>query len=140
PTVIFLRGLFSYLNVYFLQWAAIRAITDLRVRLFSHLLNLSASFFSRTSSGELISRIMSDTYALLGIVSNATAVIVKDPVTLTARSVAGIFRRHRGGAGVSFSAVPDRWPPRVRGFPERHPVDLRDVSADEEPGSIAKQP
>src|SRR5438034_1496930 len=84
PTVIFLRGLFSYLNVYFLQWAAIRAITDLRVRLFSHLLNLSASFFSRTSSGELISRIMSDTYALLGIVSNATAVIVKDPVTLAA--------------------------------------------------------
>src|SRR6266571_803264 len=84
PTVIFLRGLFSYLNVYFLQWAAIRAITDLRVRLFSHLLNLSASFFSRTSSGELISRIMSDTYALLGIVSNATAVIVKDPVTLVA--------------------------------------------------------
>jgi len=84
PTVIFLRGLFSYLNVYFLQWAAIRAITDLRVRLFSHLLNLSASFFSHTSSGELISRIMSDTYALLGIVSNATAVIVKDPVTLLA--------------------------------------------------------
>ena len=47
PTVIFLRGLFSYLNVYFLQWAAIRAITDLRVRLFSHLLDLSASFFTR---------------------------------------------------------------------------------------------
>src|SRR5438445_6784116 len=84
PAVIFLRGLFSYLNIYFLQWAAIRSITDLRVRLFSHLLNLSASFFSRTSSGELISRIMSDTYALQGIISNATAVIVKDPATLAA--------------------------------------------------------
>src|SRR5438046_3182987 len=84
PAVIFLRGLFSYLNIYFLQWAAIRAITDLRVRLFSHLLDLSASFFSRASSGELISRIMSDTYALQGILSNATAVIVKDPVTLAA--------------------------------------------------------
>src|SRR5262245_13551029 len=68
PLVILLRGLFSYLNVYFLQWAAIRAITDLRVRLFSHLLNLSASFFSRASSGELISRTLSDTYALHGII------------------------------------------------------------------------
>ncbi len=82
PVVMFLRGLFSYLNIYFLQWAAIRAITDLRVRLFSHLLNLSASFFSRSSSGELMSRLMNDTYALQGIISNATAVIVKDPVKL----------------------------------------------------------
>ena len=84
PIVILLRGFFTYLNIYFLQWAAIRAITDLRVRLFSHLLNLSASFFSRASSGELISRTLSDTYALHGIISNATAIIVKDPVTLAA--------------------------------------------------------
>jgi len=82
PAVIFLRGLFTYLNTYSLQWTAIRAITDLRVRLFSHLLNLSAGFFSRASSGELISRVMSDTQALQGILSYATATIVKDPVTL----------------------------------------------------------
>ena len=61
PLVMFLRGLFGYLNVYFLQWTAIRAITDIRERLFSHLLNLSAGFFTKNRSGELISRIMSDT-------------------------------------------------------------------------------
>lgn len=82
PAVFFLRGLFTYLNGYCLQWAAIRAITDLRVRLFSHLLDLSASFFSRASSGELISRVMSDTMALQNTLSYATATIVKDPVTL----------------------------------------------------------
>src|SRR5438094_610157 len=95
PTVIFLRGLFSYLNVYFLQWAAIRAITDLRVRLFAHLLNLSASFFSRSSSGELISRTLSDTNALQGIISSATAVIVKDPVTLAALLVGLLWQQPR---------------------------------------------
>jgi subfamily B ATP-binding cassette protein MsbA len=84
PAVILLRGLFSYLNVYFLQWTAIRAITDLRVRLFEHLLGLSAGFFNRASSGELMSRLMNDTHTLQGIISNATAVIVKDPVTLVA--------------------------------------------------------
>jgi ATP-binding cassette, subfamily B, bacterial MsbA len=82
PLVTLLRGLFGYLNVYFLQWTAIRAITDLRVRLFSHLLNLSAGFFAKNRSGELISRIMNDTYALQNILSGATSVVVRDPVAL----------------------------------------------------------
>lgn len=82
PAVILLRGLFSYLNVYFLQWAAIRAITDLRVRLFTHLMGLPATFFSGTSSSELMSRVMNDTSTVQLVISNMTAVIVKDPVTL----------------------------------------------------------
>ena len=47
PSVIVLRGLFSYLNVYLLQWVSIRSITDLRSRLFQHIMSLSAGFFSR---------------------------------------------------------------------------------------------
>jgi len=82
PLIMFFRGLFSYLNVYFLQWTAIRTVTDIRERLFSHLLNLSAGFFSANRSGELISRIVSDTFALQNILSGATSVIVRDPVTL----------------------------------------------------------
>ena len=82
PLVVLMRGLFSYLNIYFLQWVGIRTITDLRIRLFEHLMNLSAGFFTRANSGELISRITNDTYVLQGILSNATAVIIKDPVTL----------------------------------------------------------
>jgi ATP-binding cassette, subfamily B, bacterial MsbA len=82
PAIIMLRGVFSYLNVYLLQWVSIRSITDLRNRLFEHIMNLEAGFFSRTSTGELMARIMSDTGTLQGIISNATTVIVKDPVTL----------------------------------------------------------
>ncbi len=82
PVVVFLRGLFGYLNTYLLQWAAIRAVTDLRVQLFAHLLNLSAGFYSRAKTGELISRVMSDTQSLQYILSSVTTVIVKDPVTL----------------------------------------------------------
>lgn len=82
PTVVCLRGLFTYLNIYFLQWAAIRAVTDLRVKLFAHLMNLSAGFFSRTNTGELMSRISNDTAMLQKTISNATATIVKDPATL----------------------------------------------------------
>ena len=32
PLVLLLRGVVSYLNIYFLQWAAIRTVTDLRTR------------------------------------------------------------------------------------------------------------
>jgi ATP-binding cassette, subfamily B, bacterial MsbA len=82
PLVMLLRGVFSYLNIYFLQWAAIRTVTDLRTRLFDHLMNLSAGFFSRHRTGELVSRLMGDTGVLQNIISNAIAVLVKDPVTL----------------------------------------------------------
>jgi subfamily B ATP-binding cassette protein MsbA len=82
PMTMLLARVVGYFNTYFLQWAAIRAITDLRTRLFAHLLGLSAGFFNQSRSGELISRIMNDTGALQSVISNATSVIVRDPVTL----------------------------------------------------------
>jgi subfamily B ATP-binding cassette protein MsbA len=78
----FLRGLFGVLNGYFLQWVGSRAIADLRVRLFRHLLDLSAGFYSQNATGQLISRVMNDTSTLQVILSNATAIVVRDPVTL----------------------------------------------------------
>jgi len=82
PLVMFLRGLLGYLNSYCLQWVSIRAVTDLRVRLFEHLMNLSSGFFAKTNTGELMSRTMSDTATLQNIISNATATVIKDPATL----------------------------------------------------------
>ena len=82
PCVIVLRGLFGYLNVYLLQWAAVRAIADLRARLFTLLMSQSATFFSKTSTGELMSRVSGDTGALQGTISNSLQTMVKDPVTL----------------------------------------------------------
>jgi subfamily B ATP-binding cassette protein MsbA len=82
PFIMFLRGLFGYLNVYFLQWVSSRTIADLRTRLFAHLLNLSAGFHTENSSGKLISRVMNDTQSLQTILNGATSVIVRDPVTL----------------------------------------------------------
>lgn len=82
PVIIFLKGLFAVLNVYFLQWVASRSIADLRTKLFRHLLDLSAGFYNQTSSGQLISRVVNDTGMLQVILGNATTIIVRDPVTL----------------------------------------------------------
>jgi subfamily B ATP-binding cassette protein MsbA len=82
PFIMFLRSLFGYLNVYLLQWVASRTVADLRVRLFRHLLDLSAGFHSENASGQLISRVINDTGALQNILNNAVSVVVRDPVTL----------------------------------------------------------
>jgi len=87
PAVMFLRGFFGYLNVYFLQWTASRTIADLRTKLFGHLMNLSAGFYNENSSGTLISRMMNDTASLQSVLSGATSVIVRDPVTLIGLAV-----------------------------------------------------
>src|ERR1035437_841441 len=82
PLAMLLARVASYLNTYFLQWVAIRTVTDLRTKLFGHLLGLSAGFFNRSRTGELISRIMNDTGQLQTVISGATSVIVRDPVML----------------------------------------------------------
>ena len=82
PLISLLRGLTGYLNVYYLQWAATRAVADLRTKLFGHLLNLSAGFYTENATGKLVSRVMNDTQALQVILTNVVSVIVRDPISL----------------------------------------------------------
>jgi ABC-type multidrug transport system fused ATPase/permease subunit len=82
PAMMFIRVAAAYFNFYLLNWVAIRAIMDLRTQLFSHLQNLSLSFLHRTTTGELISRISSDTYALSKTLSSSLPVLIREPLTL----------------------------------------------------------
>jgi subfamily B ATP-binding cassette protein MsbA len=82
PVLVLVRGTFAYLNVYCLQWVSSRTVADIRTKLFAHLLNLSAGFYTEHSSGILISRVMNDTGVLQSVLNNVTSVIVRDPVAL----------------------------------------------------------
>ncbi len=84
PVLMMLRGCCGYLNVYFTNWAAVRAIADLRARLFDHLQNLSLSFFSNARTGDLIARVINDTYVLHSVIANSLGSMVKDPLTVLA--------------------------------------------------------
>jgi subfamily B ATP-binding cassette protein MsbA len=77
-----MRGVFAYLNVYLLNWAAVRAIANLRTRLFEHLSNLSLDFFTKARTGELVSRVGADTQSLYSIISNSLGYVVKEPLTI----------------------------------------------------------
>jgi len=82
PLVMFLRSFFGYLNVYLMTWCSSRTIADLRTKLFNHLQNLPLSFFSQSNTGDLISRITSDTQTLQGIFNNAISTSIRDPLTI----------------------------------------------------------
>ncbi|HEY9510844.1 MAG TPA: ABC transporter ATP-binding protein [Verrucomicrobiae bacterium] len=82
PTVMLARSLFDYLNVYLVNWAAAHAIADLRTRVFAHIQNLPLSFFSQSNTGDLISRVTSDTQTVRMIIGNSIASLLKDPITI----------------------------------------------------------
>lgn len=82
PLVMLLRGVFSYLNLYLLNWVAVRAVMDLRTSLFAHLQNLSLNFFHESRTGELISRITNDTAALHRTISVSFPTMVRDPLSV----------------------------------------------------------
>jgi subfamily B ATP-binding cassette protein MsbA len=82
PIISLLRGISGYLNVYFLQWVGTHAVADLRTKLFGHLLNLSAGFYTENATGKLVSRVINDTGALQTILTNVVSVVVRDPISL----------------------------------------------------------
>ena len=64
-----------------------RFILDLRVRLYRYLQRLSLSFFERTSTGELMSRVTNDVSALEQFVTHGSALTVVDLLRLVGASV-----------------------------------------------------
>lgn len=80
----FLFGCGHVISTYMLKWVGLRVITDLREKLFEHLQDLSVSFFSRTRSGELISRTVADTHALQEAVAPVLKDMIQQPIMLLA--------------------------------------------------------
>ncbi len=82
PLLMFLRGLFEYLNAYFMQWAAVRAVADLRTKLFAHLISQPVGFYREAKTGDLISRIVTDTTTLQTTLNQSITSLVRDPASI----------------------------------------------------------
>jgi len=74
----------TYAYTYCLQQAGQRALADLRVRLFNHLLNHDYAFLSKTSTGELVARLTNDIDQLNAVLSSSIVVVLVEGVTLIA--------------------------------------------------------
>jgi subfamily B ATP-binding cassette protein MsbA len=76
--VFFVKGLFYFMYSFLLEKVGQSVIRDLRNRVYAHLNALPLSFFHRTPTGELISRIINDVSMLQGAVSHALIHLLRD--------------------------------------------------------------
>lgn len=79
-----LRGIGHYFSIYFINWVGFKVVEDLRRECFGKLQKLQLSFYSRHSSGELISRVTNDTTQVQHAVSGVVADIAQQPFALIA--------------------------------------------------------
>jgi subfamily B ATP-binding cassette protein MsbA len=86
PLVMLARGLVNYLSSYLMNWVAIRAICDLRARLFEHLLSQPLSFLSRNTTGELMSRIGGDVGLLQIMIGVSIVTLIREPINVITMS------------------------------------------------------
>jgi subfamily B ATP-binding cassette protein MsbA len=77
-----LKGVFDYGQAYLMNYVGLRIVADIREKLYNHLQNLSLSFFTKTPTGILISRITNDVNLLQGSVSNVVTGLIKDAFTI----------------------------------------------------------
>lgn len=82
PAMMTIRGICSYLNIYLMNWSAVRAIADLRAAVFENLQNLSLKFFSTARTGELIARTTGDTDTLRQTLVSSIPSLVRDPANV----------------------------------------------------------
>jgi subfamily B ATP-binding cassette protein MsbA len=76
-----LKGIFNYTQAYFMNFVGLRIIADIREKLYNHLQTLSLSFFTKTPTGIVISRITNDVTLIQGAVSSTMAGVFKDIFT-----------------------------------------------------------
>jgi len=72
----------DYQRTYQMSWMGQNMVNELRKQLFSHLQDLSFSFYDRSEAGEIISRVTNDTDTLSQIFVQGVVTLISDVLTL----------------------------------------------------------
>ena len=103
--IIMIDSLLSFLQVWILQYLGQKVMQDLRVELFSHLQRLSTSFFDRTPTGSLVTRLTSDV-EVLGEMFAAGIITVVGDIMLLVGIVGVMLWMNLRLSLVTFSVLP----------------------------------
>jgi len=77
-----LLALFSALRFYLVSWLGERVVADIRAAVFEHILRLSPTFFEVIRSGEVLSRLTTDTTLIQSVVGSSLSVALRSLITL----------------------------------------------------------
>jgi subfamily B ATP-binding cassette protein MsbA len=72
----------NFLSAYCMSTVARNVVRDLRSKLFDHLLWLPSSYYDRTSSGGLVSRMVYDIEQVADASSNVVTILIQDTLTI----------------------------------------------------------
>lgn len=88
-----LKGLFTFCHEYLMRSAAQKMVMSLRGQLYDHLIRLPLNYFSRYSSGSLISKVINDTNTLQSVVSFTIKDLFIESATVIALTGVAVWRR-----------------------------------------------
>lgn len=95
----------SFVRYALLAWVGQRAMLDLRMQLFAHLMGRSTHFFHHNPVGRLMTRVISDVQNLNEMFSSGFVAIVGDALSLIA-IVVWMFMKHAGLAALALGILP----------------------------------
>ncbi len=74
-----IMALSTYARFYFVTWVGERVVADIRKAVFDHIVGLSPGFFEVTRTGEVISRLTTDTTLLQTVVGSSASIALATP-------------------------------------------------------------
>ncbi len=80
-------GLFSAIRFYLVTWLGERVVADIRNAVYRHVITLDTSFFEVTKTGEVLSRLTTDTTLIQSISGAGLSIVLRSAVTLLGATV-----------------------------------------------------
>jgi subfamily B ATP-binding cassette protein MsbA len=99
------KGIFDYLQAYLMGFVGQKVITDIRNLVFMHLQQQPLSFYDKTPTGLIISRITNDISLVQSAVSDSFTAVLKDAFTIVGLIVV-VFYRDWKLASIAFIILP----------------------------------
>ncbi|MFA5119542.1 ABC transporter transmembrane domain-containing protein [Zavarzinia sp.] len=76
--VVLVLALATFGRFYLVSWLGERVIADLRRTIYGHVISLDATFFETTKTGEILSRLNSDTMVIEAVVGSSASVALRN--------------------------------------------------------------
>ena len=80
--IVVLLALASYSRYYLVTWIGERVIADIRKTVYSHVIGLSPAYYETTRTGEVLSRLTSDTTVLQTVVGTSVSIALRNLLLL----------------------------------------------------------
>ena len=72
----------TYFRFYFVSWVGERVVADMRQAVYAQVLKLSPGFFEVTKTGEILSRLTTDTSLLQTVIGSSLSIALRNALTL----------------------------------------------------------